>query len=151
MDNDTTVSRQAARSMAMQWSKESMSASQTHSLLLGKNHYRLLYVLEEQYPCSPVHYMQIGCSRPRTSPELPQWNPLASLVTLYTVNFLIQSYAAGSSPKRLTGTRNTIPHLFLIYPLNDQPRFLFVTDGEWATPPSLHVTHFQNHGNTHLS
>ena len=127
MDNDSAISRRAARSMAMRWSKEFAGMSQTHSLLQGKNRYRLLYVLEEQYPCSPAHYMQVGCSRPRTSPELPQWNPLASLVTLYTVNFLIQSYAAGSSPKRLIGTRSTIPHLFLIYPLNDQPRFLSVT------------------------
>ena len=38
----------------------------------------------------PACYMQAVSSRPRTAPELPQWNPLASLVTLYTVNFLNQ-------------------------------------------------------------
>ena len=52
----------------------------------------------QQTSMLPACYMQVGCNRPRTSPELPQWNPLASLVTLHTVNFLANSYAARSSP-----------------------------------------------------
>ena len=35
----------------------------------------------QQTNMQPAYYMQKGCNRPRTSPELPQWNPLASLVT----------------------------------------------------------------------
>ena len=52
----------------------------------------------QQTSMLPAYYMQEGCNRPWTSPELPQWNPLASLVTLCTVNFLNNCYAVRSSP-----------------------------------------------------
>ena len=52
----------------------------------------------QQTSMLPACYMQEGCNRLRTSSELPQWNPLASLVTLCTVNFLNNCYAIRSSP-----------------------------------------------------
>ena len=39
----------------------------------------------QQTNMQPAYYMQEGCNRLRTSLELPQWNPLASLVTLCTL------------------------------------------------------------------
>ena len=135
-NNDSADARRTARSNSESVEPRVQWCSQTRSILQGRTGYRLHCVhvrkeSEQQCPMSLAAYMQVGCSLPRTSLELPQWNPPASLVAHYTVNFIILSYAAGSSPKRLIGTLSTIPQLDLIYQLNDQPNKLSVT----TTPP----------------
>ena len=60
-------------------------------------------VRENSNACNkPTCYLRIICrwavTEPQTSPELPQWNPLASLVNLCTVNFLNNCYAIRYSP-----------------------------------------------------
>ena len=110
--NDSAVAKLTARSQAKRWSEESTahkSDAQVHCKA------RTVYITECTNPwknhchASPATYMQVGCGLPRTSLKLPQWNPPASLDTLYTVNFQIQCYAARSSPKRLIGTLQLHP------------------------------------------
>ena len=91
--NDSVFTRRTARSKAKRWSKESTaheSDAQVHCKA------RTVYSTQCTNPwkknnnhchASPATYMQVGCGLPRTSLKLPQWNPPASLDTLYTVNF----------------------------------------------------------------
>ena len=102
-DNDClqTPFNQRGR-FAKRWNENSLDTGQMHKVLrqelvtFDSEYESPQYV--QQTSILPAYYMQMGCNRLRTSPELPQWNPLASLVTLHTVNFLIDSYATRSSP-----------------------------------------------------